>query len=314
MAKHIPPRSKSFGLAYSNIDADWVSAEKYRGFIDILIRDCANDDRRDNRFPWMRNFDPYAGHSWAAGHSGFASGNNQESSSESMNFASSLILYGEAIHDKRIRDLGIYWHATEAEAIRHYWFDMEKKVFPKGYAQSCVGMIWGDGGSYGTWWTANPEEIHGINFLPMTGGSLYLGRDPQYIQRNFQNMLKANRDFHQGGFPGEPDRLDRWQDILHQYLAMSDPKEAAVRRAKNGKGLPSEFGETAAHTEHWISSLAALGHFNATIQGDYPISAVFQKEGKRVYVIYNLQPQTLTVRFSDGEIFEVPPGLNQFSK
>ena len=191
---------------------------------------------------------------------------------------------------------------------------MEKKVFPKGYAQSCVGMIWGDGGSYGTWWTANPEEIHGINFLPMTGGSLYLGRDPQYIQRNFQNMLKANRDFHQGGFPGEPDRLDRWQDILHQYLAMSDPKEAAVRRAKNGKGLPSEFGETAAHTEHWISSLAALGHFNATIQGDYPISAVFQKEGKRVYVIYNLQPQTLTVRFSDGEIFEVPPGLNQFSK
>ncbi len=298
----------------AQFDADWVSAEKYRGFIDILIRDCANDDRRDNRFPWMRNFDPYAGHSWAAGHSGFASGNNQESSSESMNFASSLILYGEAIHDKRIRDLGIYWHATEAEAIRHYWFDMEKKVFPKGYAQSCVGMIWGDGGSYGTWWTANPEEIHGINFLPMTGGSLYLGRDPQYIQRNFQNMLKANRDFHQGGFPGEPDRLDRWQDILHQYLAMSDPKEAAVRRAKNGKGLPSEFGETAAHTEHWISSLAALGHFNATIQGDYPISAVFQKEGKRVYVIYNLQPQTLTVRFSDGEIFEVPPGLNQFSK
>ena len=172
----------------AQFDPDWAKPENYGGMIDLLIRDCANYDRDDQRFPWMRFFDSYAGHSWASGHASFASGNNQESSSESMNFATSLILYGEATQNNRIRDLGVYWHATEAEAIRNYWFDNDGEVFPKGYGHRCVGMIWGDGGTYGTWWTANPEEIHGINYLPLNGGSLYLGRDPDYIKRNLQDL------------------------------------------------------------------------------------------------------------------------------
>ena len=113
-----------------------------------------------------------------------------------MNFATSLILYGQAIGDETIRDLGIYWHSTEAEAIRQYWFDQDGEVFPDGFQQSCVGMVWGDGASYGTWWTANPEEIHGINFLPINGGSLYLGRDTDYVKRNIANLNEANRNFH----------------------------------------------------------------------------------------------------------------------
>jgi len=174
-------------------DPDWVRPENYGSMIDLLIRNCANYDRTDKRFPWMRFFDPYAGHSWASGSAGFASGNNQESSSESMNFATSLILYGEAIDDSKIRDLGIYWHATEAESIRHYWFDNDGEVFPNGFGSPCVGMVWGDGGTFGTWWTANPEEIHGINFLPVTGGSLYLGRDPKFVKQNFDSLVAANR-------------------------------------------------------------------------------------------------------------------------
>ena len=185
-------------------DPDWVRPQNYGGMIDLLIRNCANYDRADQRFPWMRFFDPYAGHSWASGHAGFASGNNQESSSESMNFATSLILYGEATGNTTVRDLGIYWHATEAEAIRNYWFDNDRAVFPNGYGHPCVGMIWGDGGTYGTWWTANPEEIHGINYLPITGGSLYLGRDVSYAEENFRDLVNSNRNFHNGGFEGTP--------------------------------------------------------------------------------------------------------------
>jgi endoglucanase Acf2 len=194
--------------------------------IDALIRDCASDDREDSRFPWMRSFDPYAGHSWAAGHAGFGSGNNQESSSESMNFATSLILYGQATGRDDIRDLGIYWHSTEAEAVRQYWFDQDRAVFPDGYAHSCVGMVWGDGASYGTWWTANPEEIHGINFLPVNGGSLYLGRDPGYVRANLDDLRASNKNFHEAGFDGDPLSYDRWQDILAEYLALADPDAA----------------------------------------------------------------------------------------
>ena len=41
----------------------------------MLIRDVANWDRDDDRFPFLRNFDPCAGHAHASGHAAFANGN-----------------------------------------------------------------------------------------------------------------------------------------------------------------------------------------------------------------------------------------------
>ncbi|MEK8105205.1 glycosyl hydrolase [Micromonospora sp. M12] len=50
--------------------------------VDLLIRDANNYRRGDTQFPYLRDFDIYAGHDWASGHGSFGSGNNQESSSE----------------------------------------------------------------------------------------------------------------------------------------------------------------------------------------------------------------------------------------
>jgi endoglucanase Acf2 len=296
----------------AQFDPDWAKAENYGGMIDLLIRDCANYDRNDKRFPWMRNLDPYAGHSWASGHAGFASGNNQESSSESMNFATSLILYGEATGNDHLRDLGIYWHSTEAEAIRQYWFDVDRKVFPTGYGHRCVGMVWGDGGAYGTWWTANPEEIHGINYLPINAGSLYLGRDADYVKHNFANMLESNRSFHKGGFEGDSERIDRWHDILAEYLALADPVMAIKQYEEHGKLFPAEFGETKTHTYQWLHALGELGRFNSTIRADHPTAVVFNRDGKKHYVIYNSKDEPRTVTFSDGKIHVAKKGLHKF--
>ena len=294
-------------------DADWVRPENYGGMIDLLIRDCANYDRDDNRFPWMRYYDPYAGHSWASGNAGFASGNNQESSSESMNFATALILYGEAIGNKKIRDLGIYWHATEAEAIRNYWFDNDGEVFPKGFGSPCVGMIWGDGGTFGTWWTANPEEIHGINFLPLTGGSLYLARDPKFVRRNFDSLVAANQRFHNTGFKGDAEKLTTWQDIIFEYLALADPIDADRRYQGNGVAAKSEFGETKVHTAQWMAASKSLGRFDESVRANWPTAVSFTNQGKRIYVIFNAREETKTVKFSDGASFDAPPGLHRFS-
>ena len=41
---------------------------------------------------------------------GLSGGNNQESSSESVNAWSSLILWGEAVGDERIRDWNLHVH------------------------------------------------------------------------------------------------------------------------------------------------------------------------------------------------------------
>ncbi|MDB6149449.1 MAG: glycoside hydrolase family 81, partial [Chthoniobacter sp.] len=72
-------------------DAEW--AKDWGGMVRLLIRDIASADRQDPMFPFLRNFDPYAGHSWASGHAKFGDGNNNESSSEAVNAWYGLILW-----------------------------------------------------------------------------------------------------------------------------------------------------------------------------------------------------------------------------
>jgi hypothetical protein len=175
-------------------------------------------------------------------------------------------------------------------------------------------MVWGDGGSYGTWWTANPEEIHGINYLPLTGGSLYLGRDPAYVRRNFANLESSNANFHHGGFPGEPDKLDRWQDVLFGYLALADPDEAFTRFTRLGDDHPSEFGETRTHTLQWIGALRALGTYETSIRADHPTAVVFKKGNTQTYIIFNSTTKLIPVRFSNGVTIEAAPGLSSTTK
>src|SRR6185503_16006257 len=95
---------------------DWARADGWGGLVRLLIKDAANWERQDRRFPFLRNFDPYAGHAWASGASPFRDGNNQESSSEEMNFASALVLYGAVAGDAAIRDLGVFLYATAESA------------------------------------------------------------------------------------------------------------------------------------------------------------------------------------------------------
>ena len=61
--------------------------------------------------------DWFVGHSWAAGIFPFADGRNQESSSESVNAWYAVSLYGLAIGNERIKDLGRLALASE---IRFY--------------------------------------------------------------------------------------------------------------------------------------------------------------------------------------------------
>ena len=81
-------------------DPAWAAPERWGGMVRLLIRDIASPNRKDEMFPFLRNFDPYAGHSWASGTALFASGNNHESSSEAMNAWTGIILWGEATGDR----------------------------------------------------------------------------------------------------------------------------------------------------------------------------------------------------------------------
>ncbi|MGC9496318.1 glycosyl hydrolase [Streptomyces sp. WG7] len=277
-------------------DASWAADSAWGGMVKALIRDTANPSRTDSAFPFLRGFDVYAGHSWASGHQGFAAGNNQESSSESTNLSAALVLWGSATGNTELRDLGSYLLATEGEAIAQYWFDADQQVFPGSFTHDTVGMVWGSGGAYSTWWTANPEEIHGINVLPVTaGGSPHLAGHKDAIRRNIAEMEREN-----GGPAVE------WRDILWEFQSLADPAGAKAKWDAGHAGYTPEQGESKAHTYHWITTLDALGAPDPSVTGDLPTSAVFSKNGARTYAAHNHGSTARTVTFSDGKTLTVP--------
>ena len=277
-------------------DSTWAAQDHWGGMVNLLIRDANNWDRQDTRFPFLRSHDAYAGHSWAAGHGDFGDGNNQESSSESMNFATAAILWGEATGQTDIRDLGVYLHATEKTAIEQYWFDVDDQVFPADYPHVAIGMVWGGKGVHSTWFGADPEFIHGINILPVHAGSLYLGHHPDYVQANYAEIV-AER----GGQP------TIWKDVLWEYLALGDADQALTYYFADSGYEPFD-GESRAHTMHWLFNLKKMGHVATDIYADTPTYAVFRDAaGYVTYVAYNAGSTDRLVSFTDGFSFTVAP-------
>ena len=279
-------------------DPAW--AANYEGIIELLVKDAANWEREDERFPYLRHFDPYAGHSWAAGHQAFAAGNNQESSSESMNFAAGVILWAEAIGNEAMRDMGIYLYTTEQQAVEQYWFDVDQEVFPPQYPFVTVGILWSHGVAYSTWWTANPEEIHGINFLPLTAGALYLGHRTDYVTRNINALYAA------------PGAEGHWHDLIWQYEAFADPASALARWESEPNYVADgaqELGQTKPFTYHWLHTFNAVGQVDPSITADIPTYAVFRhpNTGARTCVAYNATGTPRTVTFSNDAVLHVPP-------
>lgn len=271
-------------------DPSWARRERWGAMVDLLIRDMASPDRDDPMFPFLRTFDPYAGHSWASGSARFRDGNNQESSSEAMNAWSGLILWGEATGDRAVRDLGVYLYTTEMTAIEEYWFDVRGENRPPEYTPSAVTMVWGGKGVNDTWFTRNPEAMHAINWLPIHGGSLYLGRYPAYVERNYAALVSEN-----GGTS-----WDDLADLIWMYRALSDPADA-MRQLESARGkAPTEAGNSPASTYHWVATLARLGRVDASVTADEPLTAVFRRGRTCTYCVYSPTDRPRTVRFSDG--------------
>jgi endoglucanase Acf2 len=288
-------------------DPAWAAPSANGPMIEALIADIATQERNRRDFPFLRNFDPYAGHSWAGGDAiYFGHGNNQESSSEAVHAWAALILWGEETGNRALRDLGIYLYAHEASAIMYYWLDVGQQVLAPEFGKPLASMVFGGKYAYSTWWTEEPRQIQGINLLPITPASTYLSISPDYARRFTQGLQKARRDYDaRGQSDGTPD--DIWQDILAGFIALNDPQ--AGLKTWNPRGSV-ELGDTRTRTYHWLSTLAALGAPDRTVAADTPLYTVFRREGgERTYVVYlPRNVQSREIRFSDGMVLRAEPG------
>lgn len=274
-------------------------AAQWGDMIDMLVRDAATDDRNDPLFPFLRNFSPYAGHSWANGFASFPHGNDQESTSESMQFASSLIHWGTITENDAIRDLGIYIYTTEQTAVEEYWFDMYQRNFAPSHPYSLVSRVWGNSYDNGTFWTSDIAASYGIELYPIHGGSLYLGHNQNYAQTLWTEMA-ANT-----GILVNEENPNLWHDTYWKFLSMTDA-QAAINLYDSFPDRTIKFGVSDAHTYHWLHSMNAMGTVDSSITADSPLAIAFVENGVYTYVAHNYSDIPMTVTFSNGFILNVP--------
>jgi len=279
-------------------DPQW--GKTWGKMVDLLIRDIASTARDDELFPQFRCFDVYAGHSWASGHAKFGDGNNQESSSEAINAWYGMMLWGAVTGNANIRDAGIFLFNTERIAVEEYWFDVSSTNFPKDFSNVALGMVWGGKGAFATWFSADIDCIHGINWLPFTPASIYMGRYPSYVKKNFDRITekrKFGNDYNNG-----------WGDLVLMFGALYNPS-VGLRHIDKSPECKIEEGNTHAFMYHWLRTLDCYGQNRSDVTSPHPFVNVYIKEGRTTYAAFNFGNETLAVEFSDGTQLAAKPGV-----
>jgi hypothetical protein len=297
----------SAAAAVEQFQPGW--AAQWGGMVNLLAKDAANWDKSDTRFPFLRCFNPYAGHSFSNGlvinepH-----GNNQESSSEAMNFNASLINWGQLTGNTAIRDLGIYLYTTEQAGIEEYWLDMKRRNFSPNFAHKLASRVWGNGVDIGTFWTGDIAAAYGIELFPMTGASLYLGHSQFYAKALWDEMKVRTAIL-----TPPTTNPNLWSDIYWSFLALTDP-QTALNLYNAYPNYPIKFGCSDAQTYHWLHSLNGAGQIDSSVTANHPLAVVFNKGGDKTYVVQNYGTSAITVTYSDGFAMAVPARTLKTSK
>ncbi|KAJ1727144.1 hypothetical protein LPJ61_004732, partial [Coemansia biformis] len=142
-----------------------------RDAMNQLLRDYASPSYADAYYPYMRHFDPYDGHSWAAGLFSFADGRNQESSGEAVNAYYAAYLYAKALGFSQVADFYETILNMEATSGRRYWHPLRsqaQELYGEPFIHNVIGINWASKADYVTFFGTNTEYIYGIQMLPFT--------------------------------------------------------------------------------------------------------------------------------------------------
>ncbi len=293
------------------MDVAWCGAGQYGPMIELLIRDYAGD-ADDPMFPYLRNFDPANGFSWASGPANFVRGNNNESTSEAANAYGAIILYGLITGRDDLVEKGMYLHASTGAAYCENWNNIDgynnvgavEDNFPAGYNKITTSIIWGDGAVFSTWFSPAFAHILGIQGLPSNPLILHVGQFSDYMLDYVTLGLSESTNIKPSGLPdGE------WRDLWWNLWAMTDATAAIADYNTVADYIPEE-GESKAHTYHWIHTFARLGHLltgTGALTSNHPAALAFDNNGTKTYVVYNFTGQVLAVSFSDGQTVNAAP-------
>lgn len=158
-----------------------------------------------------------------------------------MNGWYSVYLYGLAMGNTRVRDLGRLALVTEIRGCQKYWQIMsEDDIYPSPFADTkVVGILWSTKVDYGTWFGANVEFIHCIQMLPFVPVSEDLLRR-EWIEEEYPVLVEAFNTATEG-----------WRGYIIMAHAIID-KVAAWTEAEQLNLF--DDGNTKSNTLYWIAT------------------------------------------------------------
>lgn len=296
------------------MDPSWLQA--YMPMIDQLRRDVATYDRADKEYPFLREFSPFYGHSWANGTSD-AGGNDQESTSEAVNFAVGLFELGQLTENTAWRDTGLYMFEEEVLAAEQYWFNQDgdlTKDSPGFYNGNWPNSLVRYTGPTGTPWNTtlvtNVKQFglfrntffggiqgsYTIQATPLSAFTLYLERNPVWLNATWGQYARE---------VGDPMGV---YDVIVSSLQARLPgtgvgnSDTGLAAALTRINRVHNFfpGSTNAMGKHWAYAHSALGQLDSTIVADTASYAVFKNTSGSTYVAYNPSRSPITVNFRDA--------------
>jgi len=273
---------------------DPAFATKFAPITRLIAKQYANWERDDRDFPFLRCFDPWAGHSYAGGLSDRGDGNNQESSSEAMQSWAGLFLLGAASGDDAMRACGAMGYAIEEAAIIEYWNDYHRwksgaaaSNYSPAYTSkhSIVSVLRDRDIGYWTWFSGEPIHIFGIQWLPQWTYMQYLARDPQFTAWQVTNMLTAQGK----GTAVTFSKLgDDWGNVALGAMQFGDNDLVARLLEEAGKaGDPLGGWKRAGVTYYLTHAYRGLGKIAFDASASLSTSTVFEKDGKFSVVAWN---------------------------
>jgi len=287
-------------------------ATDYGPMATLVAKQYANWDHDDKRFPFLRTFDVWQGHSWAGGIGSPNGTNNQESSSEATQSWAGLIFLGQALGNKDMLAAGVMGYTFESQAAMDYWFNSHGDTFPPQWPHPIAGMIWSSSKVWGTWFTGDPAWIFGIQWIPSSPTLSYFVHDPAWAKQNWDNLMKAFADNQAKDAAKKPGYVPKAADIqsfdgdlasyLLGYVLMYDPAWVDQKLDELGSNPGFAQNPWMANIYYMAHSMTTLGHVDWTCHGNTATSMVYVNDvtKKHSYVVWNPLATAQTVKFFQG--------------
>jgi endo-1,3(4)-beta-glucanase len=200
----------------AHMDPSWGA--KNRDWVNSLVKDACNPID-DAQFPFSRNFDWYHGHSWAHGLFEFGDGKDLESTSEDMQFAYAIKMWGKVSGDKSMEARGNLMLKILARTLNSYFLmDSENTIMPKQFIGNKVcGILFENKCDHATFFDGNLWAIQGIHMLPLIPASSLI-RTKKFVQEEWDAFFR----------PGAAEPVDKvpnfWRGVIMANLALIHPK------------------------------------------------------------------------------------------